>query len=97
MLRLGPVTVRWYGLMCAVGMAPALWVTLPVAAQRGTPGDASYAIFWGGTIASLAGGRLYFVVQNNPVAHVTHPTRSLAIWEGGMAFYSTIVLGVPVL
>ena len=32
-------TVRWYGLLDAVGLALALWVTLPSAEQRGVPRD----------------------------------------------------------
>ena len=97
LLRLGPFTVRWYGLMYAVGLGLALWVTLPVAQRRGAPRDALYSIFWGTTIAGLIGGRLYFVVQSNPGAYLAHPERILALWEGGMAFYGAIFLGVPVL
>lgn len=97
LLRFGPFTLRWYGLMYAVGLALALWVTLPVAAERGLRRDALYSIFWGVTIAGLIGGRLYFVVQNDPLAYLAHPSRILAVWEGGMAFYGAIFLGVPVL
>ncbi len=97
LLRLGPFTVRWYGVMYAVGLGLALWVTLPIAERRGAPREALYSIFWGVTIAGLIGGRLYFVVQNNPAAYLAHPGRILALWEGGMAFYGAIFLGVPVL
>jgi len=97
LLRLGPFTVRWYGLMYAVGLGVALWVTLPLAERRGAPREAIYSIFWGVTIAGLVGGRLYFVIQNDPMAYLTHPGRILALWEGGMAFYGAIFLGVPVL
>ena len=96
LLHVGPFTVRWYGLMYAVGLGLALWVTLPVAERRGAPRDALYSIFWGVTIAGLIGGRLYFVVQNNPATYLAHPLRILALWEGGMAFYGAIFLGVPV-
>src|SRR5579871_6460569 len=97
LLRLGPFTVRWYGLMYAVGLGLALWVTLPLAERRGAPRDVIYAIFWGVTLAGLVGGRLYYVLQNNPAAYLAHPGRILALWEGGMAFYGAIFLGVPAL
>ena len=97
LLRLGPFSLRWYGLMYAVGLGLALWVTLPVAERRGVRRDAAYSIFWGTAIAGLIGGRLYFVVQNDPLSYLTHPTRMLALWEGGMAFYGAIFLGVPAL
>jgi phosphatidylglycerol---prolipoprotein diacylglyceryl transferase len=96
LLHVGPVTVHWYGLMYAVGLGLALWVTLPLAEGHGAPRDALYAIFWGVTIAGLIGGRLYFVVQNHPATYLAHPLRILALWEGGMAFYGAIFLGVPV-
>ena len=95
--RLGPFTVRWYGLMYAVGLALALWVTLPVAERRGASREAIYSIFWGVTIAGLVGGRLYYVAQNNPAYYLAHPGRILAVWQGGMAFYGAIFLGVPAL
>ena len=96
LLHVGPFTVRWYGLMYAVGLGLALWVTLPLAERRGAPREALYSIFWGVTIAGLIGGRLYFVAQNNPATYLAHPLRILALWEGGMAFYGAIFLGVPV-
>ena len=96
LLQVGPFTVRWYGLMYAVGLGLALWVTLPVAERRGVPREVLYSLFWGGTIAGLIGGRLYFVVQNNLSTYLAHPLRILALWEGGMAFYGAIFLGVPV-
>ena len=95
LLRLGPLTVRWYGLMYVVGLALALWVTLPLAERRGIQRDTIYALFWGTTIAGLVGGRLYFVVQNDPTSFLAHPSRILAVWHGGMAFYGAIFLGVP--
>ncbi len=97
LLRLGPFPVRWYGLMYAVGLGLALWVTLPVAERRGAARDKVYSLFWGVTVASLIGGRLYYVAQNNPAAYLADPRRILALWEGGMAFYGAIFLGVPAL
>ena len=36
------------------------------------------------------------MVQNHPATYLAHPLRILALWEGGMAFYGAIFLGVPV-
>ena len=97
LLHLGPLAVRWYGLMYAVGLGLALWITLPVAERRGISRDKIYALFWGVTVAGLIGGRLYYVVQNNPAAYLRDPRRIFALWEGGMAFYGAVFLGAPVL
>ncbi len=96
LFHLGPFPVRWYGLMYAVGIAVALWVTLPVAERHGLSRDAIYAVFWIVTIAGLIGGRLYYVAQNDPLSYLRAPNRILALWEGGMAFYGAVFLGVPV-
>ncbi len=97
LLHLGPFAVRWYGLMYAVGLGLALWVTLPVAERRGISRDKIYALFWGVTVAGLIGGRLYYVVQSDPAAYLRDPRRIFALWEGGMAFYGAVFLGAPVL
>ncbi len=44
LLHLGPLAVRWYGLMYAVGLGLALWITLPVAERRGISRDKIYAL-----------------------------------------------------
>jgi phosphatidylglycerol:prolipoprotein diacylglycerol transferase len=48
-------------------------------------------------IAALIGGRLYYVLQSDPSSYVHHPGDLFAFWQGGMAFYGAIFLGVPVL
>jgi len=54
LVRIGPLTVRWYGVMYAVGLALALWVTLPIAARRGIPRD---TLNTPPTIVQSCGGR----------------------------------------
>jgi phosphatidylglycerol:prolipoprotein diacylglycerol transferase len=56
-----------------------------------------YAVFWPVLVASLIGGRLYYVVQSNLGWYLHHPQDILATWEGGMAFYGAVFLGLPVL
>jgi len=38
----------------------------------------------GGT---LVGARLYFILQNDPLAYAREPWRMLAVWEGGPALF----------
>jgi|SRR5579884_4032875 len=95
LVHLGPVAVHWYGLMYVVGIVAGVAVAFPYAEQRGIDRDTAYAIFWPVVVASLVGGRLYYVVQSNFGWYLQHPGQILATWEGGMAFYGAVLLGAP--
>jgi phosphatidylglycerol:prolipoprotein diacylglycerol transferase len=94
LVRLGPFSIHWYGLMYVVGIVAGLWVTVPYAERFGIDRDAYYAVFWPIVICALIGGRLYFVVQSNLGWYLQHPARILATWEGGMAFYGAVFAGM---
>lgn len=93
LVHLGPFAVHWYGLMYVVGILAGLWVALPYAEQLGISRDTAYSIFWPVLVASLVGGRLYYVVQSDFGWYLRHPLKILATWEGGMAFYGAVFLG----
>jgi phosphatidylglycerol---prolipoprotein diacylglyceryl transferase len=96
LVRLGPLSVHWYGLMYVVGISAGLFVTLPYAERLGIGRDTYYAIFWPVVIGCLIGGRLYYVVQSDFGWYLRHPSQILATWEGGMAFYGAVFAGVIV-
>ena len=95
LLHLGPFAVHWYGLMYVVGIIAGVMIAFPYAEQRGISRDDAYAVFWPVVVASLVGGRLYYVVQSNLGWYLQHPGQILATWEGGMAFYGAVLLGAP--
>lgn len=97
LVRLGPIAVHWYGLMYVVGIAAGLAVALPYAERHGISREQAYAVFWPVLLASLVGGRLYYVVQSDLGWYLQHPQNILATWEGGMAFYGAVFLGLPAL
>ena len=87
----GPFSVRWYGLMYAVGIITALLVVWPYAKAKGiTPAQMERMLWWA-IPAGLVGARLYFVLQQRPLLpYLQEPWRILAFWEGGMAFYGAV-------
>lgn len=93
LVHVGPLAVHWYGLMYVVGILVGLWVALPYGERLGISRDTAYSIFWPVLVASLVGGRLYYVVQSNLGWYLQHPLNILATWEGGMAFYGAVFLG----
>ncbi|MCL4535282.1 MAG: prolipoprotein diacylglyceryl transferase [Chloroflexi bacterium] len=93
--QIGPVALRWYGLMYVVGIAVGLRIAYPYALKRGITDDDFWAIVWPAVFAGLVGARLYYVLQQPLGPFLAEPWRILATWEGGMAFYGAI-FGVAV-
>jgi phosphatidylglycerol---prolipoprotein diacylglyceryl transferase len=94
---LGPLALRWYGLMYVVGIVLGLWFIVGYTKRKGISQDTVYRILWWCVIAGLIGGRLYFVVQQpNLVSYyLAQPIHIIATWEGGMAFFGAIFLVIP--
>ena len=90
-IALGPVQIRWYGLMYMVGIWLGLAVVARLAPRLGVTADDVWEFAGIGVIAGLLGGRLYYVVQNHPSHYLEHPEDILAVWQGGMAFFGAII------
>src|SRR6266480_7351169 len=96
-VHLGPLALRWYGLMYVVGILMGLWAIRGYTARKGIHPDVVYRILWWCIVAGLIGGRLYFVVQqpNFFSYYLAQPIHIIATWEGGMAFFGAIFLVIP--
>ena len=88
--HIGPIALRWYGLMIGIGIAVGLLVDAREADRTGFGRDTVYSLATWLIIFGIIGGRLYYVVQNDFGYFLTHPQDILATWEGGMAFFGTI-------
>ncbi len=97
LLHLGPLPLRWYGLMYVVGIIIGLWVIQGYTTRKGMNQDMVYRFLWWSVAAGLIGGRLYFVIQQpNLVSYyLAQPIHIIATWEGGMAFFGAIFLVIP--
>ena len=98
-VNIGPLAIRWYGLMYAVAILLGLQIAQGYAMRKGITQAMLYRVVWWCIIAGLIGGRLYFVVQqpNFVSYYLAQPQHILATWEGGMAFYGAIFLVIPTL
>jgi len=94
---IGPLALRWYGLMYVVGIVLGLWFIRGYTKRKGITQDTVYRILWWCVVAGLIGGRLYFVIQqpNFFSFYIKQPQHILATWEGGMAFFGAIFLVIP--
>ncbi len=88
--QLGPVAVRWYGLMYL--LAFVLFVVLgKIRARRNLltgwhPRDVDDMLFYG-VFGVILGGRLGYVLFYKPLYYVAHPLEILQVWSGGMSFH----------
>jgi phosphatidylglycerol:prolipoprotein diacylglycerol transferase len=99
LLHIGPLALHWYGLMYVVAIVMGLWLIRGYTARQGITQQQVSRMLWWCVVAGLAGGRLYFVIQQPDLVqdYLLKPQHILATWEGGMAFYGAMFLIVPVL
>jgi len=96
--EIGPVAVRWYGLMYL--LAFVLFVVLgKIRARRNmltgwNPRDVDDMLFYG-VFGVIVGGRLGYVLFYKPMYYLAHPLEIFAVWQGGMSFHGGF-LGVLV-
>jgi phosphatidylglycerol:prolipoprotein diacylglycerol transferase len=98
-VHLGPLAVRWYGLMYAIAIAVGLFVIRGYTQRKGVDQNMVYRIMWWCVGAGLIGGRLYFVIQQPNLVdyYLKNPIHIIATWEGGMAFFGAIFLVIATL
>jgi phosphatidylglycerol---prolipoprotein diacylglyceryl transferase len=97
LLKLGPIAIRWYGLMYVIGLIVAFWVIKTGAARRNVAlalEDLHDLIVYG-AVGVIVGGRLGYTLFYNLPYYLEHPAKLLAVWEGGMSFHGGL-LGVIV-
>ncbi len=97
-LRLGPLAVKWYGLMYLVGFTAGFWLGRRRIRQGGA-GRITMAVFddvlFYAVLGIVIGGRLGYVLFYKPGYYLANPLDILHIWEGGMSFHGGF-LGVLV-
>jgi len=92
---IGPLAVRWYGLMYLAGFAIGWWLGTGRIAKGQAPitraqlDDLLFLVVLG----VIFGGRLGYVLFYKPAYYAAHPLEILAIWQGGMSFHGGL-LGV---
>lgn len=96
-VSLGPLAIRWYGVMYVIGFAVAWWLGRRRAAQPGStwsPTDVDDLIFFA-AIGVILGGRLGWILFYGGEQVLQDPLTIVRIWEGGMSFHGGL-LGVIV-
>ena len=93
LVTIGGLKIHWYGIMIAIGLYVGIQVALRDSARRGISGDQLMNVALLAAVLGIAGGRLYYVVQNDPSFFLHNPAQIIAVWQGGMAFFGAIFGG----
>lgn len=91
-LEIGPLSIRWYGLLFATGVLLGTWLAQREAIRRGEDPDQLLNVIVYGVMAGLLGARLYYVLFNWGY-YGSRPLKILAVWEGGLAIHGGLLAG----
>jgi phosphatidylglycerol:prolipoprotein diacylglycerol transferase len=99
---IGPLPVRFYGIIIMLGVLAGAWLASKEAKRRGQDPN----IVWDGLIwviiAGVIGSRLWHVFTPTPtdvaaglttIYYLTHPLDMLAIWKGGLGVPGAVIGG----
>jgi phosphatidylglycerol:prolipoprotein diacylglycerol transferase len=92
---IGPLAVRWYGLMYLAGFAAGWWLgqrrikagRAPITRQQFDD------LIFLAVLGVIIGGRLGYVLFYKPGHYLANPLEIFAVWQGGMSFHGGL-LGV---
>lgn len=95
-IEIGPIKLRWYGLMYVLGFAAAYFL---IPKQRrserlGLRGALLQDLFFYLAIGLIAGARLGYILfyQLGSIGdYLRHPLEIIAIWHGGMSFHGGLM------
>lgn len=88
-LSIGPLAVRWYGLMYMVAFIQFLLLGRWRIRQGGCPMSTEQLddLLFYGMLGVIIGGRLGQVLFYEPGYYFAHPLEIIAVWKGGMSFH----------
>jgi phosphatidylglycerol:prolipoprotein diacylglycerol transferase len=88
-LRIGPLEMRWYGLMYIFAFSSAYLLINHAVKKRAIPlskegvADLVFAV----ALGIILGGRIGYILFYNLSYYIANPLKLLAVWEGGMSFH----------
>jgi phosphatidylglycerol:prolipoprotein diacylglycerol transferase len=92
-VQLGPITLRWYGVLLATGALLALVLARRDARQRGEDLEALLATCCVALAGGIIGARAYYVIFHWETFRA-FPLDAFAVWRGGMGIFGGVLGGV---
>ncbi len=93
LIHIGPITLRWYGLLIASGALLGLTLATREAVRRGLDPDALTTATLVAMLTGFIGARAYYVIFNWDL-YAGRPWDIPAIWKGGLAIHGGMLAGL---
>ena len=89
LVTLGSFPLSWHGLLMAIAIAVAVWLSARLVARAGLSMDTFYVLAVWGILGGIIGARLVHVIDYWDV-YLANPGSILAFWGGGRATWGGI-------
>ncbi|MEM7539188.1 MAG: prolipoprotein diacylglyceryl transferase [Chloroflexota bacterium] len=97
LVEIGPLALRWYGLLLVGGMIAAAAVASRHVQRKGHNGEDVWDMLVWILLPALIGARLYYVfIQSSPENlqyFLDNPLQIIAIWTGGIHIFGAFIFG----
>ncbi|MBI2102675.1 prolipoprotein diacylglyceryl transferase [Candidatus Woesearchaeota archaeon] len=92
LVHLGPLEIRWYGIVYVLGFFLAVWWMQQARRKEKLPlsSEEIWDFIFYLMIGVLVGARLFMLFWQ-PEIYFSHPLNLFKIWEGGMSFHGALV------
>ena len=87
------LSVRWYGLLIALGIGLGILLASWRERRMGLPRDTVVDLALWGVPSAIVGARLYYVIFSWEM-YRDNPVSALYLWQGGLAIYGGILGGL---
>ncbi len=92
-IHIGPLSIRWYGLMYLLGFAAAWWLGTRRARRPGSGWQSEQVgdlVFYA-ALGVVLGGRIGYVLFYDLPAFLADPVMIFKVWQGGMSFHGGLI------
>jgi len=99
LVQLGPLTLRWYGVLMMSAILLGAWVASQHIKRRGGDPDDLWDMLLWIIIPGFIGARLYYVFIQSPRGeaglgyYLDHPGKILQVWSGGIHIFGGLIAG----
>ncbi|GBD98447.1 prolipoprotein diacylglyceryl transferase [bacterium BMS3Abin07] len=92
-VKIGPLQVRWYGLMYLAGFAASYYLVKKqiIRKKLNITGEDLESLYFYIVLGLILGARLGYVVFYNLPYYLSNPLDIFAVWHGGMSFHGGLI------
>jgi len=96
-LRIGPISIHWYGILFAVAAVAAAWLATREARRRGEDSEQVWTMLLVAAVGGIFASRLYHVIHQWDLIYRDNPALIFQIWNGGLGIPGGVAGGLLVL